>query len=125
MNNDHLEHAEDISIGDDKWIKWQDLPDGEAFEIDHLLKKTLIFWENLNTESDYADGIERFSFWSLEIQTAVEKSKIINFSESLTKLIESIQDIDNNLIHSDILDEFIHKKTFLELLKQIKRSTKA
>lgn len=110
-----------ISIGEDKYIQWEDLPPiHKELNIDFSIYEMNEFWKNLETECVAGCcGIDAFRFWPEDISratSAVNKNELV---ENLFRLEREVGESDKQIIISYLLNAVFTKKTFLELIEHI------
>ncbi len=116
--------TKDISIGQDKWIKWVELDPNEPdlFNIDDLLEPLEQLWKNLETQCvAVCCGIDAFALWPEDIQNA---SKYLDKEElrgHLTGLKSQLARLNKNIVVSTRLNNLFDKKGFLQLIDHILR----
>lgn len=116
-----MEITKDISIGENKWIKWIELdPTAIETNIDDQLLKTKLFWTYLETECVAGCcGIDAFAFWPDDISIAKEKFNDPHLKEYLQKFKQEIQNIETDVISSTFLNNLFHKNVFIELIDHL------
>jgi hypothetical protein len=116
----------DISIGENAWIKWVDFEpgDNEILEIDELLKPTFDFWSALETECVAGCcGIGAFSFWKEGIVRAAADFGNIKLQSHLSDIKEQLIKSGKTTVSSTRLNNLFHKEVFIELLDHILLTT--
>ena len=119
-----MQETKDISIGQDKWIKWIELDPNnkDEFEIDPSLESTKPFWKNLETECvAECCGIDAFSFWPENIQKASKDFDTIGLKAQLVKLRDAVIQSNSKVVVSERLNNLFDKKVFVELVDHIIR----
>ena len=120
-----MENTNDISIGQDKWIRWKnfDHVPGNLLSIDSLLESSWPFWSNLETQCVAACcGIDAFSFWPENIKKASQKMDKQKLISALTSLKYEILRSDTDVIISSKLNNIFEKSVFALLLDHILES---
>src|SRR5690349_17813855 len=118
-----MDYNRDISIGENKWIKWVDFnpnDDKSIFEIDDLLKPTFEFWDGLETACEVACcGIDAFEFWEEDIARAskkIDKGQLIAAFKNLrAELVKS----EKTIVSSSKLNNLLDKGVFINLVDHI------
>lgn len=121
-----MEITNDISIGENMWIKWVELdPTAIETNIDDLLIKTKSFWAYIETECvSGCCGIHAFAFWPEDISIAQEKFNDPHLIEYLQELRQDIQNTEADVISSFFLNNLFHKNVFIELIDHILKNIK-
>lgn len=123
-----MEISKDISIGEEKWIKWIEF-DAESStpkNIDTLLEPTKVFWKYLEIECvAECCGIDAFSFSNEDIQNASDKTGLPNLEILINQTINEVESFDDEVIVSSLLNQLLNRKVFLEQLEHIKMNIKA
>ncbi len=111
--------SKDISIGEQKYIKWVDLDlKSNVFEVD--LKTTEHFWKYLEIECvAECCGIDAFSFWREDIEKAKINLDDKNIKQELIDLKYKIKSINEKVISCSYLNNLFDKNVFIELLDHI------
>lgn len=115
--------SKNISIGKDTWIKWIEFDPKftKAKQIDSIIEPTKEFWTYLETECvAECCGLDAFSFWPEDIQSATHKAGIPNLELSFSQIIKDIESFNDEVLMSFILNQLINRKVFLQLLEHIK-----
>ena len=89
-------------------------------EIDQLLATTKHLWKNLECHCT-ADccGINAFSFEKNEIWNATLDLNIPELINKLKILSSNLDEIEDSVIHSNILNQYMYRNGFHELIKHI------
>ena len=114
--------TKDISIGQDKWIKWVgfDPKDESLFIVDPLLEPTEQLWKNLETECVAACcGIDAFALWSEDIKNASEHLDRKELKAQLSRLKDEVVQADKNIVVSKRLNNLFDKSVFIQLIDHI------
>jgi hypothetical protein len=116
-----MDITDDISIGENKSIKWIEIaPDAKDTNFDEQLSKTKPFWKYLETQClSGCCGIDAFTFWPEDIRIAKEKCNDPQLIEKLTELKLDIQHIETDVISSIFLNNLFHKNVFIQLMDHI------
>lgn len=116
-----METTKDISIGQDKWIKWIDIDQNAMVcHIDAEIKPTEQLWEHLETECVRACcGIDAYALWSDDIEKAKTLLGNPNIKKEFIDLRKKILAINENVICSSYLNNLFDKSVFIELLDHI------
>jgi hypothetical protein len=118
----YMVETKDISIGQDRWIKWVELGpnDADLYNIDHLLEPLEQLWQNLETECVAACcGINAFALWPEDIENASKHLDTINLKDHLLQLKKDLTQVDKNIIVSKRLNNLFDKQVFIQLLDHI------
>jgi hypothetical protein len=114
----------DISIGQDKWIKWIELDpnDKDEFDIDPSLELTKQFWANLEINCVAGCcGIDAFSFWPEDIKQASKGFDKIALRAQLDQLKEDVIRSNIKIVVSERLNNLFDKRVLIELVNHIIR----
>ncbi|UTW63092.1 hypothetical protein KFE98_02750 [bacterium SCSIO 12741] len=117
-----MNHAEDISIGQGKWIHWIgfDAQAVKPMDLDPILEPTLELWENLEVDCLSACcGLNAFSFWEDDILHAQSQTGNPNLKHNLDETIRKIELMEVEVLVSSRLNQLIHKQVFLQLLEHL------
>lgn len=112
----------DISIGQDKWIKWIELdPNDESlFNVDQLFEPTEQFWKYLETECVAACcGIDAFALWPEDIKNASKHFDLTELKDQLSTMKDDVVQVYKNVIISKRLNNLFDKKVFIQLIDHI------
>lgn len=117
-----------ISIAENEFIQWIyfDVTSVNPVNIDELIEPTANFWKNLEVNCvPECCGIDALSFWEEDIKIANEKAKIPNLDSLIDKAITKVLNLEDDVIvSSQLLNQLIHKKVFLKLLKHVRKKLK-
>lgn len=116
-----MEGTNDISIGQDKWIKWVEW-DSNAIvrDIDFEIKTTESFWKYLETQCVSACcGIDAFALWTEDILNAKTLLGNPNIKNEFISLKKKIEAINENVVRSSYLNNLFEKNVFIQLLNHI------
>ncbi|MEZ5016698.1 MAG: DUF6331 family protein [Flavipsychrobacter sp.] len=116
------EHKNDIYIADKEWIRWIDCADkaDERLEIEQELKAMQPFWNNLMTKCDSeCCGIQAYDFTTENIKEAINEIDKMKLVKQLVSLKEITQATTKAVVSSRILNHFILKSVFLQLLDHL------
>lgn len=120
-----MEYNKDISIGENKWIKWVDF-DAEKvnpISIDDLIEPMSRFWKNLEIEClAECCGIEAFSFLPKDIENASKDFNNNELYNLFNKTINKLNNISDEVIVSRLLNQLMNREMFIELLEHIKEN---
>jgi hypothetical protein len=114
--------TKDISIGQDRWIKWVELDpnDADLYNLDHLLEPLEQLWQNLETECVAACcGIDAFALWPEDIENASKDLNTIELKNHLVQLKKDVSQVGTNIIVSKRLNNRFDKKVFIQLVDHI------
>lgn len=114
--------TKDISIGQDRWIKWVELDpnDNNLFDIDPWLEPTKQFWQNLETECVAACcGIDAFGLWPEDIKSAAQAFNREELVVHLSKLKDEVGQAKNNIVASKRLNNLFDRQVFLQLIDHV------
>jgi hypothetical protein len=116
-----VEITKDISIGQDKWIKWIDIDQNATlFHIDAEIKSTEQLWEYLEAECVRACcGIDAYALWPDDIKKANTLLGNPNIKKEFIDLRNKMLGINENVICSSYLNNLFDKSVFIELLDHI------
>ncbi|MDB4533494.1 DUF6331 family protein [Vicingaceae bacterium] len=120
--------SKDISIGEEKWIKWIefDAESASPKDIDKLLEPTKEFWNFLEIEClAECCGIDAFAFWSEDIQNADDKARIPNLRILLNEITKEVESLTDEVVVSSRLNQLMNRKVFLKLLEHLKKNIKS
>ena len=123
-----MNHSEDISIGQGRWIKWIEFDplSVKPLDVDTVLEPTLEFWEDLEVDCLSACcGINAFSFWEDDIHRAYQQSTVPNLEATLNETIREIESMEAEVLVSSRLNQLIHRRVFLQLLEHLVISLKS
>lgn len=118
-------NRKNINIGKDYWIIWVDPDLSSVHDIDELLDPIWIFWQKLETQClTECCSIYAFSFWSEDIQKAIEgldKKKLLLDIENLKKQIENseFQSFSSKKLN-DTLEKSVLKRLLIHFEQSIK-----
>lgn len=124
-------HKNDISIGEDRWITFGDLNNGQgrAIELDPFLTRVMPFLDLLETECVAACcGIDAYGLWPDKIKNAMATLNRQDKSRLISNLAQLQTDVDNmpaDMVVSTRLNQFFHKGVFLEVLSHIRSVAEA
>ena len=116
------EHRNDISVGKDQWIIFEDLENqqDDAIEIDHYMEVLMPMWQALETQCVAGCcGIDAFDLWPndvLENTADLDHKKLLR---ELKALRETISNFDKKIVVSSRLNNYFTKNTFLKLLDHL------
>lgn len=116
-----VENLKDISIGQDKWIKWIE-PDQNtiAFAIDAEIKPTEQLWRFLETQCVSACcGIDAFGLWPDDLKKAKTLLANPTIKQEFIDLKEKIMIIDKKVISSSLINNVFDKSVFIELVDHV------
>ena len=112
----------DISIGEDKWIRFVEL-DGRqssAIELDEILKPLAAFLDSLATECVAACcGIDAYALWPQDIACAARKSELSDLPHSIAVARKRIAETDADSFVSQRMNNYFDRQTLLQLLDHI------
>jgi hypothetical protein len=112
----------DISIGKDQWISWQDI-DGmqnHAADVDDLFAPIDNFWARLETECvAECCGIDAFALWPEDIQRATVEVQDSTLLEKLDTLRDQVTRGAEKTFVSKRLNNFFHRDVLLKLIDHI------
>lgn len=117
-----MEITKDISIGENRWIKWVDFDsnDNDLLEIDEFLNSTWKFWKLLETQCvSECCGIDAFSFWFEDLKSASKDFNISNLLIELNVLKSQIESKNHNVLISEKLNTLVEKSVFVKLVSYI------
>ena len=117
-----MQITKDISIGEDKWIKWIEIEPNEKdlLEIDIYLIPSWEFWKKLETECVIqCCGIDSFSFWFDDIKSVSNNFNISNLIIDINELKKQIENKNKRILISEKLNNLFEIKVFIELLNHI------
>lgn len=116
-----LENTEDISIGQNKWIKWVDWDSNASVrDIDCEIKTTEPFWNYLETQCVSACcGIQAYALWTEDISNAKTLLGKPNIKSEFIDLREKMEAINENVVCSTHLNQLFDKNVFILLLDHI------
>jgi hypothetical protein len=116
-----VETTNDISIGQDKWIKWVDWDSNAVVrDIDFEIKTTEPFWKYLETQCVSACcGIDAYALWPEVILNAKTLLGNPNIKNEFVDLKEKIEVINENVVCSDYLNNLFDKNVFIQMLDHI------
>ncbi len=118
-----MNKLKDIKVSDEEkdWIKWIefDSSKSELLEIDQLILERKQFWDKLETEClKDCCGFNAYSFFPEDIRKA--KSVETNFDIYMEQIVRFVSQSDRKIVISSYMNQLIHKKPFLELIKHIR-----
>jgi hypothetical protein len=123
-----MDESKNISIAEHEFIDWIDFDASSVNpkNIDELIEPTAEFWQNLEIKCvAECCGIDAFSFWTEDIKSATENSKISNLVPLIDKAIVGISNLEDDVIVSSQINQLISKQVFLKLLKHIRKNIKS
>jgi hypothetical protein len=123
-----MEISKDISVGEEKWIKWIefDAESANPKDIDTFLDPTKEFWKHLEIECvAECCGIDAFSFWNEDIQNAVDTAGIPNLEILFEEIIGEVESLTDEVIMSSQLNQLMNRDMFLKLLEHLKKNIKS
>ncbi|MDN3640777.1 DUF6331 family protein [Simiduia curdlanivorans] len=115
-------HAQDISIGKDQWIIFEDLQNDQenAVEIDTLMEGLLPMWSALETQCVSACcGIDAYDLWEEDILKNTAEFSRGELVERLANLKNEITGLGNNVLVSTSLNNYFTKGTFLQVIEHL------
>lgn len=118
-------HKNDISIGEDTWIKFGNLRNGQAraVEIDPLLAPVMSFFLSLETGCEAeCCGIGAFQLWPENIENVIASFNAAERKELSLKLAsvnKVIQELPTDTVVSTRLNQYFRKSVFLEILAHV------
>ena len=116
------EHENDISIGKDQWIIFDDLESDResAVNIDPLMVGLQSMWCALETECESACcGIDAYGLWEEDIKkntSEFSQAEIVNKLESLKAELSSFE---GEVLVSNKLNNYFTKNTFLQIVDHL------
>ena len=116
-------NEDDISIGPEKWISWQefDASSVDPIDIDELINPLMNFLKNMEIECvPECCGIHAFGFWEKDILNALKWSDQKDIRNEISASIEKLKVYSERVLVSSYLNQLIHQKTLLEVLIHIK-----
>lgn len=120
-------HKNDISIGQDRWIKFGDLDGGQAraIEIDPHLTPLMPFLETLETHCEAeCCGIDAFGLWPEHIEkaaTALDQRQLERLATDLAAVQSEIESLPGDTVVSKRMNQYFRKVVFLEILAHVHR----
>lgn len=112
----------DIYIGNECWIEAISV-DGrqtDAVNIDYLLDDLGNFWDALEQDCvAECCGLDAFDFTQKTIEQVALDGDLKELRTSIDKLIESVRHLKAEVLVTGRLNQYVDKKTFLELLAHI------
>jgi len=119
-------HKNDISIGQDKWIRFGNLAGDQAraIQIDPHLAPVMPFFERLETEC-VADccGIDAFQLWPEEIEKVIAtlgQGELATLTSELASVQSEIERLHCNTVVSTRMNQYFRRVVFLEVLTHIR-----
>jgi hypothetical protein len=111
----------DISIGNNKWIKFIKLEDHHnAIELDDILKPIEPFLTSLETHCvAECCGIDAYALWPEDIASAAKQSEIPQLSGSIDAVRQRIAQTDGNSFVSHRMNNYFERQTLLQLIDHI------
>lgn len=116
----------DISIGEDRWITFGDLKNGQerAVDIDPYLEPVMSFLDLLETECVAGCcGIHAYGLWPDNINGALktlgnqERHRLMS---DLVKISTEVENLATDTVVSNRLNQYFRKDVFLEILEHIR-----
>jgi hypothetical protein len=119
-------HKNDISIGQDCWIRFGNLAGGQAraVQIDPYLAAVMPFLDSLETECVVdCCGIDAFGLWPEQIEKAVgslSQRERERLASSLLSVQGDIERLPSDTVVSTRMNQYFRKEVFLEVLAHIR-----
>ncbi len=116
------EHADDICIGQDQWIKAIDFDFKTApmADLDPMLDEIIEFLKTMETECVAGCcGLDAFDFWPDGIKKAAESFDRSILERAIRDLACKIRALEPEILGSKTLNVYLHKSVFLDLLDHI------
>lgn len=116
------EHENDISIGKDQWIIFEDPKDDReyAVNIDPLMEGIQPMWRALETQCvSGCCGIDAFNFWEEEVKKNTIEFNQAELLNNLARLKSDIVDLEGEVLVSTMLNNYFTKKTFLQIVDHL------
>lgn len=116
------EHKHDISIGEDQWIIFGDLKNGqnEAFNVDSLMEALIPMWKSLETQCvAECCGIDAYDLWEEDVLKNTENFNHQALIEELVKFRNEIASLEQEVLVSKVLNNFFTKETFIKVLEHL------
>lgn len=116
------EHKHDISIGEDQWIIFGDLKNGqnEAFNVDSLMEALIPMWKSLETQcAAECCGIDAYDLWEEDVLKNTENFNHQALIEELVKFRNEIASLEQEVLVSKVLNNFFTKETFIKVLEHL------
>jgi hypothetical protein len=117
-----MEETKDISIGEDRWIKWVELDSNgdDLYNVDPLLEPLDQLWNELETLCVAGCcGIDAFALWPDDIQNASRNLDSEKIKFQLSKLKVELSKVDKKIICSKRLNNLFDRQVFLEVIEHI------
>ncbi|BAX61734.1 DUF6331 family protein [Burkholderia stabilis] len=119
-------HKDDISIGQDRWIEFGDLANGQghAVAIDPYLAAVMPLIDALETYCVAACcGIDAFGFWPDETAVAVRtwhRDALARLADDLLSVRHAIEALPTDIVVSTRMNQYFRKAVMLELLAHLR-----
>jgi Family of unknown function (DUF6331) len=114
---------DDISIGQDRWIKFIDVTGRQehAASIDHLITPMESFWVALerNCVAECC-GINAFSLWPEDIRSATSTHDRKSLANDLSSLREFVEREGADIFESHRLNNYFDRQVLLQLIDHIR-----
>jgi hypothetical protein len=110
-----------ISIGENKWIVFEEWERGEeSLEIDHLFEPSKLFWDNLETDCMVeCCGVNAYNLWKKDIQSVYKKIDDPGILPKLQELRLAILEQRARVVTVHFMNNLFTRNCFLELLDHI------
>jgi hypothetical protein len=112
----------DISIGKDYWITFNELDwqQSTAVQLDEILQPIAPFLNSLETECVAGCcGIDAYALWPEDIARAAKQSEITNLSSLIDAARQQIAETGGNAFVSSRMNNYFDKQTLLQLIDHI------
>jgi hypothetical protein len=115
-------HPDDVSIGNDEWIRFVDITGRteQAANLDALIRPMEAFWRSLevNCVSECC-GINAHSFWPQDIWNAARSSRDPDLRQKLAGLRQHVEGLSVDCVRSEVLNQHFDRAMFARLLDHV------